>query len=69
MLFDSLAIASLVVGVNLMADGRAPSMTEPVQLALKLEDISVDYRVKGRSQQVLNAINFQIAAGEAYPDW
>jgi peptide/nickel transport system ATP-binding protein len=41
-------------------------MTRAGHPALKLENLGVEYRVKGRSLQVLDGINLQIGRGEAY---
>jgi peptide/nickel transport system ATP-binding protein len=41
-------------------------MNDSTNPALRLEDLGVEYRVKGESRQVLHAINLEIARGEAY---
>jgi len=41
-------------------------MTDQRHPALRLENLSVDYRVKGRAHRVLQGIDLQIARGEAY---
>ena len=41
-------------------------MTEARHPALKLENLGVEYRVKGRGLQVLEGINLEIGRGEAY---
>ncbi|MGH6933257.1 MAG: ATP-binding cassette domain-containing protein, partial [Dongiaceae bacterium] len=41
-------------------------MTDPAHPALRLEDLGVEYRLKGQPRQVLQAINLEIARGEAY---
>jgi peptide/nickel transport system ATP-binding protein len=45
---------------------RARSMTDAPHPALKLDNLGVEYRVKGRSLQVLEGINLEIGRGEAY---
>src|SRR5258707_12339043 len=45
---------------------RTHSMSESQYPALRLEDLGVEYRVKGGPRQVLHAINLEIARGEAY---
>jgi len=37
-----------------------------VRPALKFENLGVEYRVKGRSRQVLDGVSFEIGRGEAY---
>ena len=41
-------------------------MTEAKHPALKLENLSVEYRVKGEPRRVLQGINIEIGRGEAY---
>ncbi len=41
-------------------------MTDHSPPALQLEELGVEYRVKGRSRQVLDGIDLEIAPGEAY---
>jgi len=41
-------------------------MTESVAPALKVESLSVDYRVKGRTQRVLDDVSFIVERGEAF---
>jgi len=41
-------------------------MTDAAHPALRLENLGVEYRVKGRPRQVLQSIDLQIARGEAY---
>ena len=41
-------------------------MTDTAQAALKLEDLSVEYRVRGEPRQVLQGISLEVARGEAY---
>ena len=59
-LFDALAIASLVVAINLIADALAWSrrVNAPAQQdALRIEGLDVAYRVRGRDRQVLRNLN------------
>jgi len=41
-------------------------MTEPAVPALKVESLAVDYRVKGRTQRVLDDVSFVVRRGEAF---
>ena len=41
-------------------------MTDAAHPALKLENLGVEYRVKGEPRQVLHGINLEIGRGEAY---
>jgi peptide/nickel transport system ATP-binding protein len=41
-------------------------MTDAAHPALRLENLGVEYRVKGQPRQVLQAIDLEIARGEAY---
>ena len=72
-LFPALAIATLVIGVNLVADGvhagvRAMSARRHRlhQPALELTELEVAYRVRGIERQVLRGVSFTIGEGESY---
>src|SRR3954468_2837722 len=47
-------------------ESRVRSMIEATTPTLKLEDLDVEYRVRGRSRKVLSGINLEIGKGECY---
>ena len=77
MLFASLAIASLVVSINLIADGitqvvdtmsaleQVPVAAAEATAALELRDLDVVYRVRGRDRQVLRGVSLRVERGES----
>ncbi len=79
--FDGFAIASLVVAVNLVADGipGGHSMLDGISSAnetigqaahkadaLVFDKVDVSYRVRGIPRRVLRELSFTIGRGEAY---
>ena len=65
-LFPALAIASLVVAVNLVSDSVQQVLEEVSEPALELRDLDVVYSVRGIDRPVLRGVSFEIGLGESY---
>ena len=76
-LFDALAIASLVVGVNMIANSietrwkdehrcRPRRHAGPAGDALSVSHVDITYRVRRRDQRVVRDVSFHIARGESF---
>ena len=79
-LFDALALASLVIGVNLIADAveagdrsmstdaaeTAPPISTVSTDALTVEHVDVAYQVRRRDQAVLRDVSFRVGRGESF---
>ena len=64
-LFPALAIATLIVGINLIADAIAQPSSDD-DTAIELQDLQSSTRVRGVDRRVLRGVDLSIGQGESY---